>query len=74
MSIVAIPLFGIHVRITGQSVGFFTKFSEVETDNKVEGRKELRPASLTMSEHFCSGETLKVLMVCMNLKYLLCSQ
>ena len=58
MGVATIPLFGVDVPLSSESVQLGTEFSGAETNDKVELREELGPPGLPAGEDFQGREIL----------------
>jgi len=58
MGVATIPLFGVDVPSSSESVRLGTKFSGVEMNDKVKLREELGPLGLPVGEDFRGREIL----------------
>jgi hypothetical protein len=64
--VVAISPFRIDIKSAGKGIGFGTKLSGAETDDKVEGGEELRPSGLAAGKEFGGGEVFQIFVIGYN--------
>ena len=65
--IASIPPFRIDVPSSSKSIQFGAKITKMESDNKVELGKVLRPLCLSLGQHFGSRKIFKVFIICNNI-------
>ena len=64
--IIPFPLFRVDVPLSSQCVWFGSKFSEAETNHKVELRQKFQPTGLSLHQDFGSGKIFEILVICDN--------
>ena len=71
--IITSPLFRVDIPSSSESIRFGTQMARMETDNKIEGGKELGPVHLTPSGNLSSSEVLKIFVIGNDINQVACT-